>query len=133
MIMFTVVGRIVAPSQTMYGETLILRCESIELPSKYASRLHIEWLGPNGRDLSRTDGIITGPLEVDGHSSSRTLQFDFLRASMDGVYICQLTIDNETYTKSVEYDLQVIGKCVILKSAWFRYKTLLFYTFERKT
>ena len=57
-------------------------------------------------------GVAVGEQISDGLTSSRTLAFDFLRSSMDGVYTCQFSIEymNESYTETKSYSLTVSGK-----------------------
>ena len=101
-----------APSQTFFGESLVLVCSSVALPTEYASRASIQWWGPNGVSLDGISGVAVGEQISDGIRSSRTLAFDFLRSSMDGVYTCQFSIEymNESYTETKSYSLTVSGK-----------------------
>ena len=117
-----VVARIDSPLTTSYGESLVLHCRSIQLPRDYAVSVHIEWRGPNGIHLDGTNGIAVRPIQ----SSSRSLVFDSLRASMDGVYSCQVTI--ERYTETKEYTLKVLGKSAYSSL----YMHVLYLNFFRK-
>ena len=107
---------ITTPSETLYGDALLLVCSSVALPTEYASRAHIQWWGPNGTSLDGMNGIAVGEQTSDDETSSRNLAFDFLRSFMDGVYTCQFSIQymNETYTETKNYSLMVSGKCIAI-------------------
>ena len=107
---------ITTPSETLYGDALLLVCSSVALPTEYASRAHIQWWGPNGTSLDGMNGIAVGEQTSDDETSSRNLAFDFLRSFMDGVYTCQFYIRymNETYTETKNYSLMVSGKCIAI-------------------
>ena len=98
------------PLETVHGNSLRLVCQSEALPTEYTSRVRIQWWGPNGMTLNGRDGIAVGAQQPD---ASRTLSFDFLRSTMDGIYTCQFSIDymNESYTETKNYTLKVSGIC----------------------
>ena len=102
------------PSRTLYGDSLVLVCSSVALPTEYVSRASIQWWGPNGVSLDGMSGVAVGEQISDGLTSSRTLAFDFLRSSMDGVFTCQFSIEymNESYTETKSYSLTVSGEYV---------------------
>ena len=101
-----------APSETLYGDSLVLVCSSVALPTEYALRARIQWWGPNGTRLDGMNGMTAGEQSSDGVTSSTNLAFDFLRSSMDGVYTCQFFIEymNKSYTETKNYSLVVSGK-----------------------
>ena len=95
--------------ETLYGDLLRLVCHTVALPTEYASRVQIEWWGPNGAALN--ESVTVGVQQSDGSTLSRSLEFAFLRSTMDGVYTCHFHIEhmNETYTETKTYTLEVSG------------------------
>ena len=96
-------------SETNFGDPLVLTCQTIELPTKYALQVHIQWLGPYGIKFDGRNGIGLGSQQSSGRSSYRNLAFDFLRSTMDGEYTCQVTI-GELFTDINHFHLRVAGK-----------------------
>ena len=99
------------PSETLYGDSIVLVCSSVPLPPEYASRAHIEWWGPNGTSLEGMDEIAVSAKSSD-RVFTRSLAIYNLRGSMDGIYSCQFSIQymNESYTETKTYNLTVSGK-----------------------
>ena len=108
-ILFLAVITIESPLETLYGDLLRLVCHTVALPTEYASRVQIEWWGPNGAALN--ESVTVGVQQSDGSTLSRSLEFAFLRSTMDGVYTCHFHIEhmNETYTETKTYTLEVSG------------------------
>ena len=100
-----------APSETLYGESLVILCHTAQLPVEYASRVHIEWWGPNGTTLNGSNDVRVLDQESSGSTLSRRLAFSTLRSTMDGGYTCHFHIHymNETYTETRNYTLKVSG------------------------
>ena len=104
-------------TEPVYNDTFILTCTATLLvPPKLARYLLqqpiIEWVGPNGKVLKSSDGIIVGDQIALQNKATQTLTFSSLNYAHEGQYICRTNIcgTNKVESKQQSFTIKVIGK-----------------------
>ena len=106
---------ITSDGEPVPGQTYVLNC-TVALPTGITSSPVIQWLGSSGT-LSSGEGITVSVPVTAGKVTSLVLEFDPLRVSHGGRFICEAIISTVappyTITEFAEYD--VIVECKFWK------------------
>ena len=108
-------------TEPVYNDTFVLTCTVTLRPPKLAWYIFqqpiIEWVGPNGKVLNTSDGIIIGEQIALQNKATQTLTFSSLNYAHEGPYICRTNIcetKNVENVESIPFTIKVIGKNIIV-------------------
>ena len=89
---------------TTVGSPLGIQCIVNTVSGVEFSSVMINWMIPNGNDITDTSRIIVNPVTSFGNNYTSGLHFIYLKEGDEGMYTCNVMILDNTQSAVIELD-----------------------------